>query len=189
MAATAIPALYTPDKNTAERVLEFFAAKIWNKNARRNYALAAGGFAAWCENRGIFDLALVCPLHVEAYIEELTKTLSAPSVKLHLAAIRFALRSPDGKPGGAAKPGCFRKGSQTRGKEGKDPGLIRCRGPRAPGRDRDGLAGGPPRSGAYRDHGLYLRPGRGRNPDAGGRRILSRPAHLGAASRERGKAC
>ncbi len=88
-AGTALPALYAPDPGTAERVLEFFAAKIRNKNTRKAYALAAGGFAAWCEGRGIGDLTLVRPLHVAAYIEELSKTVSAPSVKLKLAALRM----------------------------------------------------------------------------------------------------
>ena len=88
-AGVSLPALYAPDKKTAERVLEFFAARIRNKNTRRAYALAAGAFAAWCEGRGLKDLALVRTLHVAAYIEELSKTVSAPSVKLKLAAIRM----------------------------------------------------------------------------------------------------
>lgn len=33
-AGVALPALYAPDPKTAERVLEFFAAKIRNKNTR-----------------------------------------------------------------------------------------------------------------------------------------------------------
>ena len=88
-AGVSLPVLYAPDKKTAERVLEFFAARIRNKNTRRAYALAAGAFAAWCEGRGLKDLALVRTLHVAAYIEELSKTVSAPSVKLKLAAIRM----------------------------------------------------------------------------------------------------
>jgi site-specific recombinase XerD len=86
---TPLPGLYAPDKKTAEKVLEFFAAKIRNKNTRKAYARAAGDFAAWCENRGISDLGQVRTLHVAAYIEGLGKTIAAPSVKLHLAAIRM----------------------------------------------------------------------------------------------------
>ena len=71
-------ALYANDQGTAEKILEFFAAKIRNKNTRRTYALAAGGFAAWCEGRGNQALPQVRTLHVAAYIEELTKTVSAP---------------------------------------------------------------------------------------------------------------
>jgi integrase/recombinase XerD len=43
----------------------------------------------WCEGRGLFDLAKVKPLHVAAYIEDLQRTHSKPTVKQHLAALRM----------------------------------------------------------------------------------------------------
>lgn len=86
---TLLPALFAPDAKTAERVLEFFTAQIRNKNTRKAYMRAAGDFAAWCEGRGIGELGAVRPMHVAAYIEGLQKTLSAPSIKLQLAAIRM----------------------------------------------------------------------------------------------------
>lgn len=85
----ALPALFAADRRTAERVLEFFAAQIRNGNTRKAYMKAAGAFATWCEDRGIFELALVRPFHVAAYIEDLGKKVAAPSVKLQLAAIRM----------------------------------------------------------------------------------------------------
>jgi site-specific recombinase XerD len=84
----ALPALFTPDEKTAERILEFFTAQIRNPNTRKAYARATGEFAAWCSEKGISELAQVRPVHVAAYIEGLQKKIAAPSVKLKLAAIR-----------------------------------------------------------------------------------------------------
>ena len=70
------------------RFLEFFAASIRNAHTRRAYAGAVGEFLAWCEDRGVASIAAVQPLHVAAYIEALTRTRSAPTAKLRLAAIR-----------------------------------------------------------------------------------------------------
>lgn len=85
----AIPALFAPDPKTAERTIEFFTAQIRNPNTRKAYARAAGNFAAWCDEHGILELGAVRPVHVAAYVEGLQKKLAAPSVKLHLAAIRM----------------------------------------------------------------------------------------------------
>ena len=85
----ALPALFTPDARTAERIIEFFTAQIRNPNTRKAYAGAAGSFAAWCEEHGIAELGQVRPVHVAAYIEGLQRKVAAPSVKLQLAAIRM----------------------------------------------------------------------------------------------------
>ncbi|MDA8305758.1 MAG: tyrosine-type recombinase/integrase [Deltaproteobacteria bacterium] len=122
-AGTVLPALYAPDKKTAERVLEFFAAKIRNKNTRKAYARAAGDFAAWCEGRGVKDLALVRTLHVAAYIEELSKTVSAPSVKLKLAAIRMLFDHLVVSQVVAVNPAASVKGPKHVVKKGKTPVL------------------------------------------------------------------
>lgn len=74
-----------------ERYLEFFAAHLRNPNTRAAYLNAATKFFAWCDRHGIEDLASLRRLHVAAYIEELTRTLAAPTVKLHLAAIKVLL--------------------------------------------------------------------------------------------------
>lgn len=85
----ALPALFAPDARTAERIVEFFTARIRNKNTRKAYARATGAFAAWCADHGLSELVHVRPFHVAAYVEELGKKISAPSVKLQLAAIRM----------------------------------------------------------------------------------------------------
>ena len=100
-AVVALPALYARDERTAERVLEFFAARIRNKNTRKAYALAAGSFATWCEGRGIRDFSLVRTLHVAAYIEELSKTVAAPG-KAQARSDPDALRLSRHRPGGAS---------------------------------------------------------------------------------------
>jgi site-specific recombinase XerC len=75
-------------EHTRVRFLEFFAAAIRNPNTRRAYAHAVGEFLAWCAQAGVRSMTEVQPLHVAAWIELQTRTLSAPTVKQHLAAIR-----------------------------------------------------------------------------------------------------
>ncbi len=84
-----LPALFSPDSATAQRVLEFFTANIRNPHTRKAYATAVRGFAAWTDTIGIAHLRYIKPLHVAAYIEQLQSRLAAPSVKLQLAAIRM----------------------------------------------------------------------------------------------------
>src|SRR4051812_4784016 len=75
-------------ERTAERFVEFFTANIRNRNTRMAYARAVSQFFAWCRDRGV-TLQEVRPILVASYIEEVAKTLAAPSVKQHLAAIRM----------------------------------------------------------------------------------------------------
>jgi site-specific recombinase XerD len=70
------------------RFWEFFAAQIRNRHTRRAYAIAAREFLAWCETAGVASIAEVQPLHVAAYVEQLGRARSAPTVKQRLAAIR-----------------------------------------------------------------------------------------------------
>ncbi len=70
------------------RILEFFTAQIRNANTRRSYMKAAVEFLAWCEARGARSLDAITPIHVAGWIEELTGTHSAPTVKQRLAAVR-----------------------------------------------------------------------------------------------------
>src|SRR3954464_12624255 len=71
------------------RFLEFFTVNIRNKNTRAAYGRAAGAFLRWCEDRGIARLQDVQPIQVAAYIEQLGREMSPPSVKQHLACIRM----------------------------------------------------------------------------------------------------
>jgi len=84
-----LPALFAPNESTARRFVEFFTANIRNPNTRRAYARAAMGFATWCERQELRELRDIEPVHVAGYIEGLQDRLAAPSVKLHLAAIRM----------------------------------------------------------------------------------------------------
>src|SRR5471032_1751244 len=70
------------------RFLEFFASTIRNPNTRRAYAHAVGEFLTWCAQVGVISITAVQPLHVATWIELQTQTLSAPTVKQRLAAIR-----------------------------------------------------------------------------------------------------
>ena len=88
-AGISTPALVTAAGDRASiRFLEFFASNIRNPNTRRAYAHAVGDFLTWCAQAGMSSITAVQPLHVAAWIERQTQTLSAPTVKQHLAAIR-----------------------------------------------------------------------------------------------------
>lgn len=76
------------DERARFRFLEFFAANIRNPNTRRAYARAAEEFLGWCSGRAVVSLNEIHAIHVTGWIEERGQTLSAPSVKQGLAAIR-----------------------------------------------------------------------------------------------------
>ncbi len=77
-------------KRAAQRFVEFFTARVRNENTRAAYGKAVGRFVFWCEERKL-ELVQLEPVHVAAYVEELTRMVSAPSVKQHLAGIRMML--------------------------------------------------------------------------------------------------
>src|ERR1700679_2372418 len=88
-AGIATPALVIAAGDRAGiRFLAFFASAIRNPHTRRAYARAAGDFLAWCAGAGVTSITEVQPLHVAAWIELQTQTLSARTVKQHVAAIR-----------------------------------------------------------------------------------------------------
>src|SRR3954452_15960573 len=88
--APIVPALIgTAGKPAARRFLEFFTVNIRNPNTRAAYGRAAGAFLAWCEERSITELQQIQPVHVAAYIEQLGREHSAPTVKQHLACLRM----------------------------------------------------------------------------------------------------
>ena len=70
------------------RFVEFFTANIQNANTRRAYMRAAVDFLDWCGERGVIALPSIQPIHVAAWIEELSQIYSSPTVKLRLAGIR-----------------------------------------------------------------------------------------------------
>ena len=81
--------LFTPTPKAARRVLEFFTAQVNNDNTRKAYLNATRRFAAWCDRRGIAQLADVQAFHVAAFVKELQGEFTAPTVKQHLAALRM----------------------------------------------------------------------------------------------------
>ena len=81
------PALFAETAEEQERFWEFFGGLIRNTNTRLAYVTAAYRFADWCETRGL-TLSTVRPLHVAGYIEQLTQTYAAATVKQHLAGLR-----------------------------------------------------------------------------------------------------
>ncbi len=84
-----VPALIrNAGARATERLLEFFTAHIRNAGTRMAYAHAVGRFCDWCDTRNL-SLMAVSPFVVATYIEQLTQQLSAPTVKLHLAALRM----------------------------------------------------------------------------------------------------
>jgi integrase/recombinase XerD len=86
---SSLPLLFTSaGERATKRFVEFFTANIRNKNTRLAYAFAVGRFAAWCERRK-FDLDMIEPVVVAAYVEELCACYEPPTVKQHLAAVRM----------------------------------------------------------------------------------------------------
>ena len=87
--AHVVPALVASLGDAASwRYIEFFTANIRNPNTRRAYARACAAFLHWCEQRG-HRLASLRPFDVAAYVEQLQDTVTAPSVKQQLAAVRM----------------------------------------------------------------------------------------------------
>jgi len=85
-----IPALIgQAGPQAARRFVEFFTAEIRNPNTRRAYHRAVADFFNWLQKKKMTDLEKIQPVHVALYIEQLQGTLSKPSVKQHLAAIRM----------------------------------------------------------------------------------------------------
>ena len=86
-----VPALFAACEQAGMRFVEFFTANIRNPNTRGAYYNAACRFASWCEAHGLGDLRRIQPVHVAAYVEEMQRSQSRPSVKQHLAAIRMLM--------------------------------------------------------------------------------------------------
>lgn len=119
------PALISAAGERAQyRFLEFFTAQIRNSHTRRAYVGAINDFLAWCDDGGLRTIEQVTSLHVAAYIEQLGREVSAPTVKQHLAAIRSLF---DWLATGGVLP--FNPASAVRGpkhsvKRGKTPVLA-----------------------------------------------------------------
>lgn len=86
--AIAVPSLLTDHSdNATRRYIEFFTAQIRNKGTRAAYGHAVNQFFNWCDAANLrFDQ--IEPIVIATYIESLTERLAAPTVKVHLAAIK-----------------------------------------------------------------------------------------------------
>lgn len=86
---SSLPALLAESGPRAEeKFVEFFTARIRNPNTRSAYLLAVRRFFAWAEAAGL-SLSRIRPVHVATYVESLTRSHAAPTVKQHLAAVRM----------------------------------------------------------------------------------------------------
>ena len=111
-------------ERAAYRFVEFFTAQIRNPNTRRAYVKAVGEFCLWLERHDLPSITAVSSVHIAAYIEDLGRTHSAPTVKQRLAAIRMMF---DWLATGGVLP--FNPASAVRGpkhsvKRGKTPVLA-----------------------------------------------------------------
>jgi integrase/recombinase XerD len=81
--------IFAPTIKAARRTLEFFTAQINNDHTRKAYLNAARRFAKWCDECGIRQLTDVQAFHVAAFVKDLQRGFSPPTVKQHLAALRM----------------------------------------------------------------------------------------------------
>lgn len=90
VASIALPTIITSaGEDAVTRFVEFFTANIRNPHTRRAYYRNALAFLRWCEDLGIRELKGIKPVTVAAYVEQIQRTHSKPSVKQHLATIRM----------------------------------------------------------------------------------------------------
>lgn len=82
------PVVQRAGSRAEERFAEFFGATIRNVNTRMAYLRAATRFFEWVEDKRL-RLDQLRPLHVAAYVENLSQEQSAPTVKQNLAAVRM----------------------------------------------------------------------------------------------------
>lgn len=84
-----LPAVIVAEGAAAsKRFIEFFTANIRNKNTREAYGRAVRDFFAWCDANDIGPLVDIEAVHIAAYIEQMTDTHAAQTVKQRLAAIK-----------------------------------------------------------------------------------------------------
>ena len=111
-------------EGATRRFVEFFTANIRNRNTRAAYMRAVSDFFAWCEGVGLAELRALQPVHVAAYVEQLGKTHSAPSVKQHLAAVRMLFDWLVVGQVVATNPASVVRGPKHVVKRGKTPVLV-----------------------------------------------------------------
>jgi site-specific recombinase XerD len=116
------PAIHRAGPRAEEKFAEFFAARIRNVNTRMAYLYAVRKFFAWLEPRGL-RLEQIRPLHIAAYVEQLTRLQSAPTVKQNLAAVRMLFDHLVVGQVVEMNPAAAVKGPSYSAKKGKTPVL------------------------------------------------------------------
>ena len=119
------PALIVSSGDRATyRFLEFFTAHIRNPNTRRAYGRAVGDFCRWAEGHSLTSIENVSSVHVAAWVEQLGREVSPPTVKQHLAAVRmlFDWLATGGVL--AFNPATAVRGPKHSTKKGKTPALM-----------------------------------------------------------------
>ena len=85
-----VPALVAASGEKAvARFVDYFTATIRNRNTRRAYGRTVWYFLDWCQAHGLHSLRDIQPIHVSAYIEQLTGSHAAPTPKQTLSALRM----------------------------------------------------------------------------------------------------
>lgn len=116
--------LQNADEIAQRAFLEFFAAQIRNPNTRRAYMRAVSDFCDGMQNMaGITHISDIEPIHVAAWIEVMGKELSAPTVKLRLAAIRHLFDWMVVRQAIAVNPASSVRGPRHSVRRGKTPVL------------------------------------------------------------------
>jgi site-specific recombinase XerD len=165
---TSVPAVIAASGAPArKRFVEFFTANIRNRNTRLAYARAVSDFFAWCEQAGLSTLESVQPVHVAAYIEQLSLTRSAPTVKQQLAAVRMLYDWLVVGQIVPSNPASVVRGPSHVVKRGKTPVLFSGGGTRALFEHSNRYAGRPSRSGPHWRADLQLRADQRRRRHAG----------------------
>jgi integrase/recombinase XerD len=100
---------------------EFFSAELRNPHTRTAYRRAVRRFLAWCEARGV-ELARVTPGMVGQYFDE--HPGSAPTKKLHLAAVRRLFDKLVTRHVIALNPALSVRGERYQVVEGKTPEIT-----------------------------------------------------------------
>ena len=122
-AAMNVPTLIASEgEQASRRYIEFFTAQIRNKGTRAAYAHAVNQFFAWCDSHSI-PFEQIQPIVVATYVESLSSQLSAPTVKLHLAAIKMLFDYLTTGQIVAFNPAASVKGPKHVVKKGKTPVL------------------------------------------------------------------
>ena len=87
--AQAVPGAAAAGEDAAYRFLDFFAARIRNRNTCAAYYRNVCNFFRWLEARHVHELTAIRSHHVAGYVEQMTRTHAAPTAEQHLAAIRM----------------------------------------------------------------------------------------------------